>query len=149
MLAQSGNVGFATATVYGFANFISALIGKIPVSTTAGSKPLTQWYIDPNSNKFAASSSDPYVRKHDALVLPAGGGTPAAKWESYLTRVNGQLGIAVNYKELIYDSVSGTWGDDGKLVTTDNDSTFTDTNGKTGRIGTKLFLLPYFIRDSA
>ena len=48
------------------------------------------------------------------------------------------------YKEMIFDTVSSTWGDDSKFDIINGESTVTDNNAKTVLAGQKRIKLPFF-----
>ena len=133
-------------------NLVSALIGKVPTGTTASTMreyatvPLTEATLSGDGTGKLVANGGPNPVTHEAFSLASGLG-PASKVAAYLTRSNGQLFLQLLYKEMIYNGTS--WGDDGKFNVVDNDSTTTDLNGKTIRIGQKSVALPFFIDDAA
>ena len=84
-----------------------------------------------------------YPSKHTPLSL----GTPnndssAFKALNYVTEINGQAFICYAFAELIYDSVSGNWGDDGQVHIVDGQSTVIDLNGHTVKVSTAIIVEP-------
>ncbi|MBE0599484.1 MAG: hypothetical protein IH614_19770 [Desulfuromonadales bacterium] len=81
---------------------------------------------------------------HPTLNIQASA-TPAAKALPYITRANGKLYLQALYKEMRHNGTS--WGDDAKFSVVDNESTTTDLNAATIKIGQKRLELPFFIAD--
>lgn len=121
------------------------LIGKIPIGGTnvrTFTTPLTSKGIKPSAALLYGDANYGDVA-HDVLGL-FGQDTPAVKVLSYLTRENGKAYLQLLYKEMIYDV---DWGDDSKFDIVDGESTTTDDNGNTVKIGQKRIELPYFVSD--
>lgn len=130
-------------------------IGKVPTNNvvdsafgTYASLPLTQLpAIDVQTapHRINTALREGYYAKHPSVPIYPSSGSPAAKALPYLTRLNGKLYLQMLYKEMRHNGTS--WGDDAKFNVVDNDSTTTDLNAQTIRIGQKRLELPFFIAD--
>ena len=125
---------------------VESLIGKVPTSYDTGKAALLTAVMDYNSQKLSTTSFGP---THTTPSMMADVTTsPTVKVLPLFTRSSGMLFLQLVYKEMVYNGSS--WGDDNKFSIIDNDSTTTDLNGKTSRIGQKRCIFPIgFIRDSA
>lgn len=129
------------------ANLNSWLMGKVPISTTG---PLnlrgfdaTSFSQDTTGKLVTAAANAP---AHAAVTgLTGASGAPAVKKLPYLTRANGKAYLQLLYKEMRHNGTS--WGDDGKFNVVDSESTATDLNAATVKIGQKRLELPFFIAD--
>jgi len=106
---------------------VSHLLGK--VATTLGtvstwSSRLTGDYTDPNTGLLSVLAG--YEPTHDITNLLAGGA--AVKTVPYITVIDGEYNLVWLANEMKYDI---DWGDTGKLVVVDGESTFVDDNGNT------------------
>jgi hypothetical protein len=124
-------------------NLVANLIDKVPTGTSGSfgvEKPLDSYLTGPDNALYMSSWAAPI---HAALTL-ANTTSPTVKALPYLTRENGKAYLQLLYKEMIYDV---DWGDDSKLDVVDGESTTTDDNANTVKIGQKEIELPYFVSE--
>jgi hypothetical protein len=116
------------------ADLVSELIGGVPVGGTINVMWAKIRTYEVNSYVWG----DLFNRNlsHVAVVPNSGSTNPAVKALSGLYESGGTLRVAMWFKELVYDSVAGSWGDDGKIPVVDNVVTTTDDNGNVVLCGT-------------
>ncbi|MBL4831142.1 MAG: hypothetical protein JKY55_14805 [Aliivibrio sp.] len=105
-------------------------------------KKLTDWNVEsfPNVNQGKFEYSKPAHDPITTFLSPK----PTSKMAFYITQENSQYYLQMMYKEMIFDTVSSTWGDDSKFDIINGESTVTDNNAKTVLAGQKRIKLPFF-----
>jgi|LGOV01.1.fsa_nt_gb hypothetical protein len=139
-------VSAATHTNYG-GLLVTHLLDKVATSIVGPHNltgtPITSYGLKPPSNIMndAADKAPAHT-----LLVPGDTDSPTVKVLPYLTREDGKAYLRLLYKEMIYDV---DWGDDSKFNVIDNESTTTDDNANTVKIGQKRIELPFFVGDTA
>ena len=82
---------------------------------------------------------------HSAINLSNAEYDKGFKSLPHLTTKNGQVYLAVKFKEMIFDA---TWGDSDDFVITDNTATDVDSNGNVILLGTKSTPLPWIMPET-
>lgn len=124
------------APVWG-ATFFGSLIGELCVSDAAGggasNLSLTRKLIRPDT--FVMNPVSDSTCYHHAISKPAPtNGSSGGKALGYNVKINQQANIQYAYTQLRHNGTN--WGDDGKVIIVDNQSTKTDLNGNTVLVGT-------------
>jgi hypothetical protein len=122
--------GFAD---YQEASLIYELINGVPVGGTANAV-----WTSLRSYEYSSYTTRRLFNRNltHTVVAPNSTANPAVKALWGLYESGGTLHIAIWSKELVYDSVAGSWGDDGKIPVVDNVVTTTDDNGNVVLCGT-------------
>lgn len=129
---------------------VPSLIGKVADSSGANKavhfgSPVEGYRIETHQSNELSNNVN-YAPQHNGIAFNADD-SPAVKVLPYLSRSNGRALLHLLYKEMVYDGVALSFGDNSQFTVLNNESTETDDNGQTVIIGQRSVELPYFIAD--